>query len=522
MIKISNIRIEVGEELCLSHIAKKINAEADSILSYKIIKKSVDARKKNDVHYVLTVCAEVANEKKYLKNKNVEKYEKYELKIPKVNAETRPIIVGCGPAGLFAGLYLAYSHQKPLIIERGECVDKRIEAVKKFWNEGVLNPKTNVQFGEGGAGTFSDGKLTTGVNDARMEFIKQELVKFGAPEEILYLAKPHIGTDKLCVTVKNIRREIIKLGGEVRFNTQLIDVFTEDEKLTGIEIFDGTKKEIVKCENLILAVGHSARDTLEMIKERGFSMERKAFSIGGRIEHLQSDIGFSQYGEAYKKLPAADYKLSVRTTGGRGVYTFCMCPGGVVVGSASEESGVVTNGMSYYKRDGVNANSALLVTVNPEDIDGDDVLGGVYLQKEIERKAFSLGGENYYAPIQRVGDFLKDEPSNEFGSVLPTYLPGTKFSEIKNVLPDFVTEAMREAILLMDKKLKGFANPDALITVPETRSSSPVRIKRDAESFEADISGVYPCGEGAGYAGGIMSAALDGIRCAEALIKKYT
>lgn len=522
MIKISNIRLEINEELCEEHISGKISAKKEEIISYKIIKKSIDARKKNDIHYVLTVCAEVLNEKRYLKHKDVEKYEQYELKIPKINRDVRPIIVGCGPAGLFAGLYLTYSGLKPLIIERGEAVDARIEAVSRLWNEGILNPKTNVQFGEGGAGAFSDGKLTTGVKDERMEFIRRELVKFGAPEDILYLAKPHIGTDKLCETVKNIRKEIIRLGGEVRFNTTLTDILIRNGGLVGIEVIDGSEKEELECKELILAVGHSARDTFEMLKRRGFRMERKAFSLGGRIEHLQADIGYVQYGEAYKMLPPADYKLSVRTSGGRGAYTFCMCPGGAVVASASEEGGVVTNGMSCYARDGVNANSALLVSVKPEDIEGDDALGGMYLQREIEEKAFAAGGKNYYAPIQRVGDFLEDRPSYELGTVTPTYLPGTRFAEIKDILPDFVTEAMREAIVLMDKKLKGFAKPDAIITVPETRSSSPVRIIRSSERLEADVSGVYPCGEGAGYAGGIMSAALDGIRCAEAIVKKYT
>ncbi len=522
MLKISNIRLEIDEELTKEIIVRKLPIKPSEILSFKLVKKSVDARKKTDIHYNCAVVVELKNEDKYLKLKNISKYEKFQLKIPKVNSSVRPVIIGCGPAGLFAALYLAYSGLKPLLIERGSDVDKRIAAVENFWNNGIFDAKTNVQFGEGGAGTFSDGKLTTGVNDERMEFVKEQLVKFGAPRDILYLAKPHIGTDNLCVTVKNIRNEIIRLGGSVEFETMLTDIEIKNNSVCALEFTKDNINYRQECNAVILAIGHSARDTFEMLKNKGLKMERKTFSIGGRIEHLQSDIGFSQYGELYKKLPSADYKLSVRTKSGRGVYTFCMCPGGVVVASASEEGTVVTNGMSYYSRSGVNANSALLVTVNPEDIEGDDVLGGVYMQKSIEEKAFKVGGKNYFAPVQKVGDFLTDRISTQFGKVKPTYLPGTAFADLKEVLPDFIVNSMKEAIILLDKKLKGFADNDAIITVPETRSSSPVRIIRDKETFESSVFGLYPCGEGAGYAGGIMSAALDGIRCAQALIKKYT
>ena len=522
MLKISNIRLEIDAELTKEIIAKNSRIKQEDILSFKLFKKSIDARKKNDIHYTCAVLAELKNEKKYIGYKNVSPYEKFKVDIPELSIDLKPIVVGCGPAGLFAALYLSYAGLKPILIERGADVDKRIDAVKNFWNNGIFDAKTNVQFGEGGAGTFSDGKLTTGVNDARMEFIKEELVKFGAPEEILYLAKPHIGTDKLCITVKNIRNEIIRLGGTVLFETQLTDIFTKNGKLTGIEVVKDGVSEKINCESLILAIGHSARDTFLMLKNKNIKMQRKTFSIGGRIEHLQSDIGFSQYGEEYKKLPPADYKLSVKTKDRRGVYTFCMCPGGVVVASSSEEGGVVTNGMSYFSRDGVNANSALLVTVNPEDINGDDVLGGMYLQREIEQRAYLAGGKNYCAPVQKVGDFLVDKPSDSFGKVKPTYLPGTVFAEIKDVLPDFIAKSMKEAIVLLDKKLKGFSDEDAIITVPETRSSSPVRILRNEKTLESEISGLFPCGEGAGYAGGIMSAALDGIRCAQSLISKYT
>ncbi len=522
MLKISNIRLEIDEELTKDTISKKNQIKKEDILNFKLYKKSVDARKKNDIHYTCAVLVELKNEKKYLSYNNVSVYKKFNINIPNISVDLRPIVVGCGPAGLFAALYLSYAGLKPLLIERGANVDKRIESVKNFWENGVFDKKTNVQFGEGGAGTFSDGKLTTGVNDERMDFIKEELVKFGAPEEILYISKPHIGTDKLCTTVKNIRNEIIRLGGTVLFETQLIDIISDNGKLTAIEVKNDGVVKTINCQELILAIGHSARDTFLMLKNKNIKMQRKTFSIGGRIEHLQSDIGYSQYGELYKKLSPADYKLSIKTKDGRGVYTFCMCPGGMVVASTSDEGCVVTNGMSYFSRDGVNANSALLVTVNPEDIEGDDVLGGVYLQKSIEEKAFLVGGKNYFAPVQRVGDFLLDIPSESFGKVKPTYLPGTVFAEIKDILPEFIVNSMKEAIVLLDKKLKGFADEDAIITVPETRSSSPVRIVRDKDTLECEISGIFPCGEGAGYAGGIMSAALDGIRCAQSLISKYT
>ncbi len=522
MLKISNIKLEIGEELTKKTIAENSHIPESEIISFKLCKKSVDARKKNDIHYNCAVIAEIKNEKKYNKSKYILEYKKTELKIPKIKSAKRPVIIGCGPAGLFSALYLSYAGLKPILIERGSNVDKRIEAVNNFWNKGVFDAKTNVQFGEGGAGTFSDGKLTTGVNDERMEFIKEQLVKFGAPEEIIFLSKPHIGTDKLCITVKNIRNEIIKLGGKIKFDTKMIDFTIENDSISSVIFEEDDKTKSLDCENLVLAIGHSARDTFKMLKDKGVKMERKPFSVGGRIEHLQKDIGYSQYGEIYDKLPPADYKLSVRTKDDRGVYTFCMCPGGQVVASASEEGTVVTNGMSYFSRDKENANSALLVTVNPSDIEGDDVLGGVEFQKSIEEKAFLVGGKNYFAPIQKVGDFLNEKKSFEFGKVKPSYMPGTTFAEIKDVLPEFIVNAMKEAIVLLDKKMNGFADPDAIITVPETRSSSPVRILRDIKTLEADIKGVYPCGEGAGYAGGIMSAALDGIRCAEKIVEKYT
>ena len=520
MIKISNIKTDIKTQLNKKIIAKFLKISENDIYDFKIILKSVDARKKPNIFYNYSIIANIKNEKNLLKNKDVSEYknEKYDFLKSDVSFPYPPVIVGCGPAGLFSGLYLAVSGAKPIIIDRGEDVDSRIETVKNFWEKGEFCEKSNVQFGEGGAGTFSDGKLTTGINDIRLNFIKELFVKFGASSEIMTEKKPHIGTDKLCVTVKNIRNEIIRLGGTVKFNTKLTDIEITDGAVSGAVIENNKKTETIKTNNIILATGHSARDTLRMLHSKNIPMERKTFSIGGRIEHLQSEIGFSQYGESYKSLPPADYKLSVTTKDGRGVYTFCMCPGGYVIASASENNTVVTNGMSYQKRDGINANSAVLVTVNPTDIFGNDILAGVNLQEEIERKAFEMAGGNYYAPTVLVGDFLNSKISAEYKSVKPTYLPGTKFCDIRKIFPKFITDALCEAIPLMDKKLKGFANPDAIITVPETRSSSPVRILRDKETLQSSIKGLFPCGEGAGYAGGIMSAALDGIKCAEALL----
>ena len=522
MLKIVNIKTDIDTALSADIICKRALIPVDELLEFKIVNKSVDARKKPDIYYNYSVCVKLKNEKKYADNPNVLPYNEVKYEFRKNNAKMKnPVIVGSGPAGLFAGLVLAEAGVNPIIIERGECVEKRLQAVENFWKTGELDKNTNVQFGEGGAGTFSDGKLTTGINDARLSFIKEQFVKFGAPEEILYLTKPHIGTDKLCICVQNIRNEIKRLGGSVLFNTKLVDVGIENNRvICAICEQNGEKLEIA-TDDIILATGHSARDTVRMLYDKGIEMERKTFSIGGRIEHLQKDIGLSQYGESYKNLPPADYKLAVKTKDGRGVYTFCMCPGGYVVASASETGGVVTNGMSYFKRDNTNANSALLVTVNPEDIEGEDVLGGIELQEKIEKRAFEAAGGNYYAPVSLVGDFLNNRVSDSFGSVLPTYKPGTVFCELRDILPEFISNSMAEGIVLMDKRLKGFATPDAIITVPETRSSSPVRILRNRETLQAKINGLYPCGEGAGFAGGIMSAALDGIKCAEALMEKY-
>lgn len=516
MIRISNINypLTLDEANLPEFVAKKY--KLSDIRDFKIVKQSIDARKKNDIHYVYTVDVKIQNEDKLLrKNKNFTKVSSTYYKPIKCNGNGKTVVIaGFGPAGFMCAHTLAKSGFKVIVLERGEAVDERIKSVSRLKNEGVLNPDSNIQFGEGGAGTFSDGKLTTGVNDERIGYVLNEFAKHGAPNEITYRSKPHIGTDNLRSMVKSFREDIIKMGGEIRFCHKLTAINIKNGKLVSVSV---NNEYEIETDTLVLATGHSARDIFLMMKDAGANMERKVFAIGARIEHLQDKINYSQYGDAKDLLGAADYKLSVKTSSGRNVYTFCMCPGGEVVASASEEGGVVTNGMSYFARDGVNANSALLVNVTPEDLPGEDVLEGCKFQREIEKKAYDLCG-GYFAPCQTVGDFLFGDGHN--AEVKPTYLPGVKMCKLDDVLPQFVTDAMREAIPMLDKKLNGFADCGAVLTAPETRSSSPVRIVRDKDTFMSDIFGIYPCGEGAGYAGGIMTAAVDGIKVAEAIISK--
>lgn len=556
MIRISQLKLKVGhtrEELFEEIIHQ---AHGKKPVSWQIVRKSVDARKKPQLFYVYTIDAEFENEKKLLSAKkskwtkpSVSNYtfpysnsKEAGMSFKEEKLEERPVIVGMGPAGLFAALVLARARFAPVVFERGDCVETRSEVVEHFFETGELDEESNVQFGEGGAGTFSDGKLNTLVKDkfGRNHFVLKEFVKHGAPEDILYEAKPHIGTDILKDVVASIRKEIESLGGEVHFRTKVCDILCED--IAGIkedeagkvheqEITAGRQNSQIKglliekdsvrtkypCRNVIFAIGHSARDTFLMLQNRNIAMEQKSFSVGARIEHSQEMINKSQYGKAYKKLPAADYKMAVHLESGRGVYTFCMCPGGRVVASASEDGGVVTNGMSYFARDGKNANSALLVNVTPSDFKTDDPLAGMYFQREIEQRAFEVGGKNYNAPCQRVGDFLGTESNSEY-TVEPTYKPNVTWVNLDEVFPKFITDSMREGIVLMDNKLHGFADNGAVITGPETRSSSPVRIIRDKKTMQSNIKGLYPCGEGAGYAGGIMSAAVDGIKTAEMVV----
>lgn len=520
MIRITNVRMPLEGGDLTAAAANILKIKENRIHKCVLRRQAVDARRKNDVHYVCTVDVWTDDEKSVLAradHNHVMLAEEQPYVFSKRQPqEDTPLVIGAGPAGLFCALLLAENGHRPILIERGKSVNERMKDVERFWKGGELNPQSNVQFGEGGAGTFSDGKLTTGIKDIRCRYVLEQFVKYGAPEDILYLAKPHIGTDRLRIVVENIRRRIIECGGQVQFCTQLTDLIVERGQLTGVCMSKDGQDRTLAARRVALAVGHSARDTFAMLAKNGVHMERKIFSVGARIEHKQEMVNISQYGQEHTKLGAADYKFAVHLPDGRGVYTFCMCPGGVVVASASEKGGVVTNGMSYYARNGENANSALLVEVRPEDLSGNDVLAGVWLQRDIEQKAFRVGGGNYHAPAQLVGDFLKGVPSVKTGDILPTYRPAVTMGDIRRVLPAFVTDAMAQALVKIDQKMKGFAAEDAVLTVPETRSSSPVRIVRD-ETKQSNVRGLYPCGEGAGYAGGIMSAAVDGIRVAEAI-----
>lgn len=518
--------LEHTEDELTAAIAKRLKLSPEAILHQHIFRRAVDSRKKNDIQFVytldLTLQDEAAVLKRFKKDRKVlptpdTRYH-FVARAPE-NLSHRPVVIGMGPAGFFAGLILAQAGFKPLIFERGKIVRERTKDTFKLWRKNVLNPESNVQFGEGGAGTFSDGKLYSRIQDPRNygRKVLEEFVKAGAPEEILYVSKPHIGTFRLVSMVEKIRAQIIELGGEIRFETKVTDFDIQDGQLQGITLEGG---EQVATNHLVLALGHSARDTFQVLYDRGVYIEPKPFSIGFRIEHPQGMIDRSRYGPfaGHELLGSADYKLVHHASNGRSVYSFCMCPGGTVVAATSEEGRVVTNGMSQYSRKERNANSGIVVGITPEDFPGESPLAGIDLQRRLEELAFEHGGRNYEAPGQLIGDFLADRPSENFGEVLPSYTPGVKLGDLSQVMPDFAIEAIREAIPAFAKQIEGYDRADAVLTGVETRTSSPIRIKRDTESLQSlNTRGLYPCGEGAGYAGGILSAAVDGIRVAEAL-----
>lgn len=533
MIRIENIKIrkDLSNDELIKYICTKKRIQESNVLEWKIYKKSIDARNKNDIYYNYTIDMKCKNEKNIKDVKFIEIPKELEIKINR-KSEKRPVIVGAGPSGLFCALILVQNGLKPIIFEQGAEVEERKEDVENFRKNAILNTLSNVQFGEGGAGTFSDGKLTTNAHTPVCRKVSEEFYKFGAPEEILYNSKPHIGTDKLVNVIKNMREYIISKGGEFLFNTKVTDFKIENGQIKSVYAEKFLKDEIisnqiknkvsqkieVETDTIVLAIGHSARDTFYKLYEKGFELERKNFSVGVRIEHKQEMINNSQYGNKTNlKLPPAEYKL-VYHGEERSCYTFCMCPGGYVMASSSEENTIVTNGMSEFLRDGENANSAVLVNVLTTDFEGDSPLAGIEFQKELEENAFKLGGSNYFAPIQRVEDFFENRKSTKIGEIKPTYLPGVTLSNLNDILPDFVSKTLKEGLIKFDKDIEGFASPDAILTGVETRSSSPVRIKRNKD-FMANINGVYPCGEGAGYAGGIMTAAVDGIKCAIAILE---
>lgn len=530
MIRISGLSLSVhhDQQAMMKKIASKLHIKPAQLGKIEIVRRSIDARKKQDILYNYTLDVEVEGENQVLarlkKEKNIEQTKRTVYELPKMGEEKlkyRPVVVGFGPAGIFAALSLARKGYRPIVIERGEEVEARSKTVEEFWKSGKLNEESNVSFGEGGAGTFSDGKLNTLVKDhiGRNTFVMRTLVEFGADEEIIYDHKPHIGTDRLKEVIAGIRKEIVRCGGEVHFRTKLCDIKKENGKICGIEVECGKERAYWNTQVLILAIGHSARDTFFMLKERNLSMEAKAFAIGVRMQHPQEMIDISQYGEKEAKfLHPAPYKLTAKTSSGRGVYSFCMCPGGYVVNASTQKNRLAINGMSYHDRDSASANSAIIVTVGVEDFGFDGPLAGMYYQQELEQRAFLAA--NGKIPVQLYGDFQRGKVSKEYGQVKPCFCGQEEFAPVHQILPETVYQSIVEVMPEFDRKIKGFAREDAIVAGIESRTSSPVRIHRN-EELQTNILGIYPCGEGAGYAGGITSAAMDGLKVAEAIIRKY-
>ena len=532
MIRINELKLPLNHsEADLSAaICARLKLQPEQLLQFSVFKRGVDARKKSDIQLTYSLDVDTDHNARVLaafsKDEQIrpapDTSYKFVAKAPEQLSE-RPIVIGLGPCGLFAGLLLAEMGFNPIILERGKEVRERTKDTFGFWRKKPLNTESNVQFGEGGAGTFSDGKLYSQVKDPKHygRKVMSEFVKAGAPEEIMYVSKPHIGTFKLVTMVEKMRARIIELGGEIRFSTRVDDILRDGEQLTGVRLSDGSE---LHSRYVVLAVGHSARDTFEMLFKRGVYIEAKPFSVGFRIEHRQSMIDECRFGASagHPLLGAADYKLVHHGSNNRTVYSFCMCPGGTVVAAASEEGRVVTNGMSQYSRNERNANSAIVVGIDPERDYPGHPLAGIELQRKLEAQAFVLGGSNYDAPAQRVGDFLAGVPSTELGDVLPSYTPGVKLTDLSAVLPDFVIAAIREAIPAFDKQIKGFARDEGLLTGVETRTSSPICIKRGPDYQSLNTKGLFPAGEGAGYAGGILSAGIDGIKVAEAVALAMT
>ena len=527
MVRIEGLKLAPGqdEQLLRGKAARLLRVPEGDILSLQVLRRAIDARE--ELHFVYTAAVTLRQEKaalRRIRDRRVTPYTPELYRLPETLAapETPPVVIGAGPGGLFAALVLARCGLRPIVLERGQDAVTRQRDVTSFWRTGVLDPESNVQFGEGGAGAFSDGKLNTGTRDRRHRWILEQLVSCGAPESILVDAKPHVGTDMLHVTLVNLRRQLLDLGAQVRFGHRVTGLRVRDGALEGLEVTGPEGPYVLPARHAVLALGHSARDTFEMLHTAGVRMEQKPFAVGVRIEHRQADMDAAQYRRfaGHPCLPAAGYKLSCHPENGRSAFSFCVCPGGQVVAAASEEGRVVTNGMSEYARDRENINGGLLVNVTPEDFGSGHPLAGVAFQRQLEEAAFRLGGGGYAAPCQRVEDFLAGRPSTGPGRVIPSYRPGVRWTDLRQCLPEFVWQTMALALPMLDGKVRGYAKGDAVLTAVETRSSSPVRIIRD-DSGQCNVRGLYPCGEGAGYAGGILSAAADGMRCAEKIWEVY-